>query len=63
MVTFIITEYSDGTCRVETKHMHYHFRDELFYDGVNKEDIVDVMGRITSEMNNTYGVGVVFELA
>ena len=45
---FIISRYVDGTYEIETKHMHYAFRDDLNYDNVNSADIPQLMYKITS---------------
>lgn len=61
-VTFEIIEYEDNTFRVETKHMAYHFRDELKQE-CNAKDLYRVMQKIADIMNNKYKKGVVFTIA
>lgn len=62
MVTFTITEYTDGTLKVETKHIAFHFRDGLFYDNIEARQLLQVMRAITELMNNKYNMGAVFEI-
>lgn len=45
---FFISEYEDGTLKVETKHMHYAFRDDLNYDDVDPKDLFKIISEITS---------------
>ena len=45
---FIISRYIDGTYKIETKHMHYAFRDDLNYDDVFVADVPQLMYKITS---------------
>lgn len=58
-VTFLLTEYEDGTFRIETKHMHYHFR--AFYDNLKAKDVVAAMREIANDLSND-GVAVLFEI-
>lgn len=44
---FWITEYEDGNLEVETKHMHYMFRDDLNYDDFAPEKLYEVINKIT----------------
>ena len=62
-ISFTITEYADGTYRIETEHLAFRDRDGLFYDNVDKSNVAMVMNRITYIMNNVYKTGAVFEVA
>ena len=49
-LTFYISEYIDGTFEIETKHMHYTFRDDLNFDNVKAGDIIKIMKQITETL-------------
>lgn len=44
---FFITEYEDGNLEIETKHMHYAFRDDLNYDDFEPEKLNEITKKIT----------------
>lgn len=44
---FYISEYVDGRLEVETKHIHYAFRDDLNYDNFAPELLPGIMHKIT----------------
>lgn len=44
---FFITEYEDGNLEIETKHMHYAFRDDLNYDDFKPEKLNEITKKIT----------------
>lgn len=44
---FIISRYQDGNLEVETKHMHYAFRDDLNFDDIKPEELTKVLYKIT----------------
>ena len=60
MITFEITEYEDNTYRIETKHIAYHYRDNLLYDNLTPETIFKAMQEIEYEMRCHYGEAVNF---
>lgn len=62
-INFEITEYQDGTCRIETHHIHYHFADGLLRDDVKPQNLIEAMADITSICNNVYGMGATFTIA
>lgn len=43
---FFINQYQDGTFEIETKHMHYAFRDDLNPDNILPEDLAEEISRI-----------------
>ena len=43
---FIISRYQDGNLEVETKHMHYTFRDDLNFDDITPEELPGILKRI-----------------
>lgn len=62
-INFEITEYQDGTYRIETHHIHYHFADGLLRDDVKPLDLIEAMTDITNICNNRYKVGATFTIA
>lgn len=46
---FFITEYQDGTLEIETKHMHYAFRDDLNFDCFPPEELAENMRKIVDQ--------------
>lgn len=47
-VSFHITEYEDGTLKLECIDMRFHYREEEFYvDNIDKKDIFDLMRSIS----------------
>ena len=62
-INFEITEYQDGTYRIETHHMHYHFADGLLRDDVKPKDMIKTMTEIASICNNKYKIGATFTIA
>lgn len=62
-INFEITEYQDGTYRIETHHIHYHFADGLLSDDVKPNELFAEMSKITSICNNVYGMGATFTIA
>lgn len=62
-INFEITEYQDGTCRIETHHIHYHFADGLLQDDVKPQNLIEAMAEITSICNNRYGMGATFTIS
>ena len=63
VINFEITEYEDGTCRIETHHMHYRFRDGLFRDNVKPQKLLETLSEITTICNNKYNMGATFTIA
>ena len=51
---FFITQYVDGTYEIETKHMHYAFRDDLNYDNIQAADLPQLLFKITETCNKEY---------
>lgn len=45
-LNFYITEYVDGKLKIETKHMHYAFRDDLNYDDIGQGELYKTMLKI-----------------
>lgn len=45
---FFITEYEDGHLEIETKHMHYTFRDDLNYDYFEPEKLSEIIKKISN---------------
>ncbi len=43
---FYITEYVDGNLEVETKHLHYAFRDDMNYDDFAPNMLQDILSKI-----------------
>jgi hypothetical protein len=43
---FFISQYFDGTLKIETKHMHYAFDDRFNFDNLKKEELFGVMAEI-----------------
>ena len=62
-VNFEITEYEDGTCRIETHNILFHYRDGLFRDDVKPQKLLETMSEITTICNNMYNMGAVFTIA
>ena len=44
---FYITEYEDGNLEIETKHIHYAFRDDLNYDDFEPGRLAEIMHKIS----------------
>ena len=44
---FFITEYEDDNLKIETKHIHYAFRDDLNYDDFEPEKLNEITKKIT----------------
>lgn len=44
---FFISEYTDGNLEIETKHIHYAFRDDLNFDDFKPEKLNEIMKKIT----------------
>lgn len=47
---FFISRYVDGTFEIETKHMHYAFRDDLNFDNVESENVGPLMYQIAEAL-------------
>lgn len=47
---FIISRYEDGTFEIETKHVHYAFRDDLNFDNIKVENVPSIMYQITETL-------------
>ena len=59
-LVFEIMEYVDGTYRIETKNIHYHYADGCFYDNVKASDLGKTMLKIADVVNNKYDLGILF---
>lgn len=46
---FFISRYVDGNYEIETKHIHYAFRDDLNFDDITP----DKLGKIMESIMNT----------
>lgn len=58
---FYITKYVDGTYRVETPDIRYHWREGLFVDKVKKEYLGSALENIAKNAYNKYEIEVLFE--
>lgn len=47
ILRFYITEYIDGNLDIETKHIHYMFRDDLNYDDFEPGKLYEIIKKIT----------------
>lgn len=47
IVKFWISEYEDGNLEIETKHIHYAFRDDLNYDDFEPGRLYEIINKIT----------------
>lgn len=61
-LVFEVTEYTDGTYRIETKHMHYHHADGCFYDNVKPCDLGKTMLKVADAVNNKYRQACLFAI-
>lgn len=43
---FFVSEYEDGSYEIETKHVHYAFRDDINIDNIEKWDLGETMYKI-----------------
>lgn len=44
---FYITEYEDGNLKIETKHIHYMFRNDLNFDDFEPNRLDEIINIIT----------------
>ena len=58
---FYITKYVDGTYRIETPDIRYHWREGLFVDKVKKEYLGSALENIAENAHNKYELDVLFE--
>lgn len=58
---FYITKYTDGTYRIETPDIRYHWREGLFVDKVKKEYLGSALEKIAENAYNKYEIEVLFE--
>ena len=58
---FFISEYVDGNLEIETKHMHYAFRDDLNFDDFKPERLNKIMKKITNTCKSE-GLVACFEM-
>jgi hypothetical protein len=47
---FFITEYEDGNLEIETKHIHYTFRDDLNFDYFEPGRLYEIINKITETL-------------
>jgi hypothetical protein len=47
-IRFFITEYTDGNLKIEPKHMHYTFRDDLNADDFAPAELFQKMREISA---------------
>ena len=57
---FYITKYTDGTYRIETPDIRYHWREGLFVDKVKKEYLGSALEKIAKNAYNKYDIEVLF---
>ena len=58
---FYITKYTDGTYRIETSDIRYHWREGLLKDNVKQENLGLVLENIAETLRNEYNTDVLFE--
>ena len=58
---FYITKYTDGTYRIETPDIRYHWREGLLKDNVKQENLGLVLENIAETLRNEYNTDVLFE--
>ena len=51
---FYITKYTDGTYRIETPDIRYHWREGLLKDNVKKKNLGLVLENIAETLRNEY---------
>ena len=61
-LTFKIKQYVDGTYKIETANMHYHYQDGLLVDKIRPEELGKKMREITEIVNNKYDLACLFEI-
>lgn len=54
-LTFYITEYTDGNLEIQTKHIHYAFRDDINFDDFPPEELIGKM-RVVSSICEKEGI-------
>lgn len=60
-LTFYISAYVDGNLSIETKHMHYTFRDDINIDDFTPDQLYKNMSDIT-DICKREGITAVFVL-
>ena len=58
---FYITKYVDGTYRVETPDIRYHWREGLLKYNVKQENLGLVLENIAETLHSKYNIDVIFE--
>jgi hypothetical protein len=58
---FFISEYVDGNLEIETKHMHYTFRDDMNYDDFTPDTLYEKM-RMIREVCKKENITPYFEM-
>ena len=58
---FYITKYVDGTYRVETPDIRYHWREGLLKDNIKLEYLGFILENIAETLRNEYNIDVLFE--
>ena len=58
---FYITKYTNGTYRVETPDIRYHWRDGLLKDEIKPEKLGTVLEKMAEDARNKYELDALFE--
>lgn len=60
-LNFYVSEYVDGNLKIEPKHMHYAFRDDLNYDDIEQGKLYLIMAMIKAICKKE-GIEPIFKL-
>ena len=58
---FYITKYTDGTYRIETPDIRYHWREGLLKYNVKQENLGLVLENIAETLRSKYNIDALFE--